>query len=75
MSDPVTVDVLGLDAEGASRRFSISLSHFYEMLKTGRIGPKPRRLGRAVRWDRNELDAWWAAGCPNRERWQAGGRR
>jgi excisionase family DNA binding protein len=64
-------DVLGLDHAGAARLLGISDSHFFALLKSGRIGPTPKRLGRAVRWDRRELESWFAAGCPNRERWTA----
>jgi predicted DNA-binding transcriptional regulator AlpA len=34
----------------------------------GRL-PRPVRLGGAVRWRRNEIVEWIAAGCPNRETW------
>ena len=34
------------------------------MLASGRI-PAPRRIGRANRWDRTELDAWLSRPLPN----------
>ena len=29
--------------------------------------PEPRRLGRSIRWVREEITEWIAAGCPSRE--------
>jgi len=29
--------------------------------------PAPRRIGRSVRWSRDEIRAWVAAGCPSAE--------
>jgi predicted DNA-binding transcriptional regulator AlpA len=37
---------------------------------TGRI-PKPVRIGRNIFWRPGELNAWVAAGCPDRTTWQA----
>lgn len=44
---------------------------------TGKIGPRPINVGRAVRYLRGEARRWIEAGCPNRESWQGprGGRR
>jgi predicted DNA-binding transcriptional regulator AlpA len=33
--------------------------------------PRPVRLGRAVRWRRDEILAWIEAGCPDRQAWDA----
>jgi predicted DNA-binding transcriptional regulator AlpA len=49
----------------------VSESHFYCLHKTGRLGPLPVRMGRAVRWSRQELVNWFNAGSPSRSRWQA----
>ena len=40
---------------------------------TGKIGPRPMNIGRAVRYRRDEVEKWIEAGCPARDRW--GGRR
>jgi len=69
---------LGVSARQAAEMLGISESHFYGMKKDGRLGPEPRRLGRALRYDRRELLDWWNAGCPVRRRWEAtrqGGKR
>ena len=36
---------------------------------SGRV-PAPIRLGRSIFWRLDELRAWVAAGCPDRELWQ-----
>jgi prophage regulatory protein len=36
---------------------------------TGRI-PRPIRIGRTTYWRPEELQAWVAAGCPDRETWE-----
>jgi len=64
------VEPLLLDAKGAARLLAVGRTHLYGLLASGRL-PRPVRLGRAVRWRRDELEAWTAAGCPSAERWQA----
>ena len=32
--------------------------------------PRPVRVGGAVRWRRDEILAWIAAGCPHRSEWE-----
>lgn len=64
-----TVEPQALPATDAARLLNVSLSHFYQLHKTGRL-PLPVRLGRAVRWRVAELTAWLDAGCPARDRWQ-----
>jgi predicted DNA-binding transcriptional regulator AlpA len=64
-------DPIGIDAHTVARLLGISQSHFFGLLRTGRFGPEARRLGRAKRYDRDEVLAWFRAGCPARSRWQA----
>ncbi|RCS41247.1 DNA-binding protein [Bremerella cremea] len=33
--------------------------------------PQPVRVGRSVRWRRDEVEQWIAAGCPERNEWEA----
>ena len=68
---PGTIEPVGLDAAEVSALLGISQSHFFGLLRTGRFGPEARRLGRAKRYDRDEVVAWFRAGCPARSRWQA----
>lgn len=48
----------------------VSRSHVRKLHDSGRL-PRPVRLGRAVRWRRDEVVDWIAAGCPPRSRWEA----
>lgn len=58
-----------LDATQAGALLSMSRSGFLLLHRKGRI-PGPIRLGKKlVRWRRQELEAWAAAGCPWREAW------
>ena len=64
-------DPLGVSAAEAAALLGVSESHFYSLHKTGRLGPLPVRMGRAVRWSRQELVDWFNAGSPSRNRWLA----
>jgi len=57
-----------LTALEAAKYLKISRAHWYKLVKSGRA-PGPIHLGRAVRWRRQELDAWLAAGAPPRVQW------
>jgi len=56
--DPALVDV-----STASRLLGISNRHLVRLASQG-AAPAPRKLGRAVRWCRQELMTWLEAGCP-----------
>lgn len=64
------IEPQGLPAAAAAKLLGVSQSHFYQLHRTGRL-PLPVRLGRAVRWRRQELLDWMTAGCPSRSRWMA----
>ena len=68
---PKNVDTsLTLNAEESAALVGISRSTFWKLYSQGRT-PLPLRLGgRVVRWRREELTAWVAAGCPAREKWR-----
>jgi len=34
--------------------------------------PMPRVIGCAQRWAKEEIRAWWEAGCPDRSTWESG---
>lgn len=59
-----------VDAAEACRLLGIGRSLFFALKSGGRL-PDPVHLGRAVRWGRDELRAWVAAGCPPREVWES----
>lgn len=59
-----------LKAEEAAESLSVSLKHFHNMQRSGRLGPDEIRLGKSVRWSRDELQEWANEGAPPREKWQ-----
>lgn len=61
---------LALSVADVAKLLDVSQRHIWKMLASGRFGPQPARLGRAVRFSRAELVAWIDAGCPPREQWQ-----
>ncbi len=63
-----TEQPLLLTAEETAEFLGISVRHVYKLHSSGRI-PLPVRLGRSVRWRREELIAWIDAGAPPRDRW------
>jgi len=65
----IAVEPIGLTAADAAVLLGISESHFYCLHKTGRLGPLPVRMGRAVRWSRQELVEWFNRGSPSRSQW------
>ena len=69
-NDPGEPPRLALRASEAAGVLGISRAQFFKLHAQGRI-PLPRQLGtRAPRWDFDELRAWLAADCPDRQRWE-----
>jgi predicted DNA-binding transcriptional regulator AlpA len=62
---------IAVSAADFAALLGLSLSGFYGMKATGRIGPVPLHLGRAVRYRADEIRAWVAAGAPPRQKWLA----
>jgi hypothetical protein len=59
-----------LAAAEAAALFSKSVRTWRSWDIFGKI-PKPVRIGHATYWRPEELKAWVAAGCPDRETWEA----
>ena len=59
-----------------ARLMSMSGSFLAVLEKEGKIGPKPKTFGhsgvkgRRRFWARAEVEAWVAAGCPERKEWE-----
>ncbi|MCD8141155.1 MAG: helix-turn-helix domain-containing protein [Planctomycetaceae bacterium] len=64
----ITSENLLMDANGAAALCGVSRSTWFKLAATGKL-PRPIKLGRVTRWNREELQAWIAAGCPAREKW------
>ena len=61
---------LTLKVEDVARELRCSTRHIWAMLSKGAI-PAPLRAGRAVRWRRDDIEQWIAAGMPSREAFEA----
>ena len=48
----------------------VSVRLLYKLQASARL-PRPISFGRAIRWRREELEEWLAAGAPERARWEA----
>lgn len=59
-----------LAAKQVAELLSVSERHVHKLNSSGRL-PRPIRLGRSVRWRREELEAWVEADSPDRARWEA----
>ncbi|RIK77255.1 MAG: DNA-binding protein [Planctomycetota bacterium] len=57
-------------AEQAAAMCAVSLRTWRTWHSYGRV-PRPVRIGRTLRWRRDELNAWIAAGCPKQREWDA----
>jgi predicted DNA-binding transcriptional regulator AlpA len=58
-----------LTAAEAAAIFRKSARSWRNWDATGQI-PRPIRIGRSTFWRAEEIDAWIAAGCPDREVWE-----
>lgn len=58
------------DVRAAGRMLGLCSRTVQNMVASGRL-PAPIRLGRSVRFDLHELNAWISAGCPGAEDWAA----
>lgn len=53
-----------------ARVMGVSKSMIHKRNRMGLL-PMPIRIGRVLRWDANEIQAWIDAGLPSREKWEA----
>ncbi len=54
-----------LDVDQVAAKLNCSKRHVYRLSDAARM-PRPVRLGALVRWNRQAIDEWIAAGCPSR---------
>lgn len=52
-----------LNVETVAGLLNCSPRHVYRLSDAGRM-PRPVKLGSLIRWNRAQLDAWIADGCP-----------
>jgi predicted DNA-binding transcriptional regulator AlpA len=58
-----------LAAREAAGLLTVGLTTFWKMHSAGRLPAPVRLTARTVRWRREELGKWIAAGCPKRDEW------
>jgi len=58
-----------LDALRIAALLGISRSSLYKLVSSGRA-PRPIKIGRSVRWRREEIEDWVRAGAPPLSRWK-----
>jgi len=58
-----------MTARQAWRMCNLSKSAWYKAKAGNRI-PAPVKIGGALRWRRDEIKRWIAAGCPARSAWE-----
>jgi prophage regulatory protein len=63
-------EVLAVCARELAEMLDVSLRQVWRLNSAGKL-PRPIRLGGSVRWDRDEVLAWFKAGCPDRRTWEA----
>jgi excisionase family DNA binding protein len=68
-----TTERLLVGAAEAAAMLGVSRATFLRLDRTGRLGPRSVRLGRLVRWHRQQIEQWAAQGCPPRATWRKGG--
>jgi len=65
---PLGMEPLMLDAKAVGALLGCSATHVRRRDDLGEI-PTPLKIGKLVRWRREELEAWIRAGCPRRVNW------
>jgi len=65
--NPVPISLLTAIQVGKRLSFSLRTVRRYD--SAGML-PAPVRIGGAVRWPSDEIDAWIKAGCPRRVEWE-----
>ena len=58
-----------VDTRQVAKMLGVSPRKLWQMYNSGEM-PSPTRIGRAVRWNYEELRAWVNAGCPPKGKWK-----
>lgn len=58
-----------INANELGKLLGLGRTKVYEMKKSGQL-PCPVKIGGSVRWRREEVEAWVAAGCPPLRAWE-----
>jgi predicted DNA-binding transcriptional regulator AlpA len=69
MSRTLVPAALVYTALGLAEVLDTSIRSIHRLNSSGKI-PRPTRLGGQLRWNRDEIAAWIAAGMPDRQAWE-----
>ncbi len=69
MTADTQTEALLLSPEDVADLLDIGRSTLYRLSSAGKV-PRPVKVGRSTKWRRREIEAWIAAGCPPRNRWE-----
>jgi predicted DNA-binding transcriptional regulator AlpA len=58
-----------VDANELAVLFGVAVRTIRRLDSAGKL-PKPVKIGGAVRWRLDEITAWLAAECPDRQKWE-----
>ena len=64
------IGTIAIDATALAGLLGLSVRTIRRLDASGKL-PQPVKIGGAVRWRREEIDAWLEAGCPDRDEWGA----
>jgi excisionase family DNA binding protein len=64
--EPAALPLL-IDVQAVAQLLGCSPRHVYRLADRGGM-PAPVHIGALVRWRRQDLDTWLAAGCPSTRR-------
>ncbi len=62
--------IIALDAKRLAEVLGLSVRTIRRLDSAGKL-PRPVHIGGAVRWRLEEINAWLAAGCPDRQQWES----
>ena len=60
-----------VDIRTLARMLGVSVRHVERMEASGKLGPRPVRLGRSKRWLLTDIEEWLRGRCPNRDLWKS----
>lgn len=66
---PLEDEALLMNTREVAKLLTVSERTVFAMQTSGEM-PKPVRIGRAVRWGRDEIKAWVDEGCPPASEWK-----
>lgn len=70
-AEPPAAPPLLMTPDDLAAALQVSTRTLRRLELLGRIGPRALSIGRGIRYRTEEVGRWVAAGCPDRDTWQA----